>query len=100
NKEGERYTSMLSTDEIFNTQNNVTAITNPVGIFIQDDYADIGLGAEMSRGSFVICEKEKFKNAYNHGAAWTDYLGKTDSSGNYLLPRIHINPYTGTMIEK
>jgi hypothetical protein len=77
-------------------------------MFFQDDYPysttfavndetfDVGLQKELSCSSFIIFDKTKLKNIKNR---WDDYLGKKDSSGNYLLPRIHINQYTGTMIE-
>lgn len=105
NKDGTANASTASDDEIFNTWNNVTGANpsaTPIGMFIQDDYVALalGLGQQLSSSSFVIYDREKFKKAYKQGMAWTDYLGKTDSLGNFILPRIYINPYTGTMIGK
>jgi hypothetical protein len=61
-------------------------------MFIQDDYAYLGLGAEMSRNSFIVYDTKKFKQAYNNGNAYSGYL-------NQLKP-IYINPYTGTIINE
>ncbi|MCP4614206.1 MAG: prepilin-type N-terminal cleavage/methylation domain-containing protein [Planctomycetes bacterium] len=75
-----------SRDSIFNSPQNIT--TNTVGKFIQDDYADLGLGAESSRNSFVIYDKIRF-----------DKLDAIERF-NYLssLEPVNINPYTGTII--
>ena len=74
-----------STDDIFNSINNVC--NNGVGMFIQDPKADI----ELSEKEFIVYDKAKFK-AVNINRRWTDYLSK--------LPVRYINQYTGTMIEK
>ncbi len=91
-----------SADDIFNKRDEVDA---GIGMFYQDDYAaqdwrlryypeNLGLGQELSRNSFIIYEEEKFRQAYENGRAWLDYLVK-------LVPEaIYINPYTGTMIKK
>jgi hypothetical protein len=76
-------------DDIFNSLVNIT--NNNTGMFVQDDYADLGLGGEKSRQSFVIYDREEFKNLTDRTQRW-DYLR--------ILKRIFINPYTGTMIEK
>ncbi len=85
-----------STDDVFNTVNNVVA---GIGRFYQDDYfnppPEGGLGPEPSRNSFIIYETEKFKQAYNMGRAWTDYLNRLAFEG-----MVCINPYTGTIIER
>ena len=75
-----------SMDSIFNSPQNIT--TNVVGKFIQDDYAELGLGAESSRNSFVIYDKIRF-----------DKLNAIERF-NYLssLEPVFINPYTGTII--
>jgi type II secretory pathway pseudopilin PulG len=79
-----------SADDIFNSQENV--INYNTGMFIQDDYAELGLGKEASRNSFIVYEKQKFNRAYAQGRAWSEYLVK-------LTPEaIYINPYTGTII--
>ncbi len=77
----------VSADSVFNSPTNITNLG--VGQFIQDDYADLGLGAESSRNRFVICDKNHF-----------DKLDIRDKF-NYLnrLELIYINPYTGTMIQ-
>lgn len=88
-----------SADDIFNKRDKVDA---EIAMFYQDDYfgawwspyPDLGLGKELSRNSFIIYEEEKFRQAYENGRAWSDYLVK-------LVPEaIYINPYTGTMIER
>lgn len=75
-----------SMDDIFNSPINI--INNNIGMFVQDDYAELGLGAEFGRTNFVIYEKDKF---FNMSAI---------EKFNYVmnLRRIHINPYTGTII--
>lgn len=77
-----------SRDDIFNSPVNIT--DNKTGMFVQDDYADRGLGEEPSRNNFVIYDKVEF-NRMNKTARF-DYLQG--------LGKIYINPYTGTMIEK
>ena len=80
-----------SFDDIFNKKAEVDV---GIAMFYQDDYAELGLGQESSRNSFIIYEEEKFRQAYKGGRAWSDYLVK-------LAPEaIYINPYTGTMIER
>lgn len=87
-------TPNISMDDVFNTVGKVTNANNPVGMFIQDDYASLGLQQEPSRRSFVIYDRLEFKRAYEKGQAYSGYLQ------NLLPDAIHINPYTGTMIEK
>jgi hypothetical protein len=77
-----------SSDDIFNTLGNVP---NGIGMFVQDDYFDYGLGPEPSRSSFVIYDRERFGQT-NPNKRWTDYLSK--------LEMIYINPYTGRMIAR
>ncbi len=76
----------ISMDSIFNSPDNIT--NYGVGMFIQDDYAELGLGAESGQNKFVIYDKIRF-----------DKLGATERF-NYLrsLELIYINPYTGTII--
>jgi prepilin-type N-terminal cleavage/methylation domain-containing protein len=76
----------VSMDSIFNSPQNITI--HGVGKFIQDDYAELGLGAESSRNSFVIYDKVRF-----------DKLEAIERF-NYLssLEPVYINPYTGTII--
>jgi len=81
-----------SKDDIFNSPENIRDYD--IGMFVQDDYADLGLGKESSRSSFIIYEKEQFRRAYEKGRAYSGYLVR-------LAPEaIYINPYTGTMIER
>jgi prepilin-type N-terminal cleavage/methylation domain-containing protein len=79
-----------STDDIFNSQENI--VNYNTGMFIQDDYANLGLGKEASRNTFIIYEEQKFRRAYTRGRAWSEYLVT-------LAPQaLYINPYTGTII--
>jgi len=84
--------SELSRDAIFNTLTKITNSSNPVGMFVQDDYPALGFSEENSRTSFIVYEKIKFKQAYKAGTAWSGYLAR-------LVPEtIYINSYTGTVI--
>jgi Tfp pilus assembly protein PilE len=96
----------ISYDDVFNKKQQVdqkyngydrTANPPGAGMFYQDDYfgaawPNLSLGPEPSRNSFVICDKDKFRQAYNNGRAWTDYLAQIAPN------RIYINSYMGTMI--
>jgi len=75
-----------SMDDVFNSERNI--INYGVGLLVQDDYAELGLGAEPSRNSFVIYDKTRF----NRGNALERF--------NYIssLEPVYINPYTGTII--
>ena len=79
-----------SNDDIFNTENNVTNISNPIGMFIQDEYDYLGLDEELSQKAFIIYDKREFEGL-DEGRRWSDYLQRLDV--------IHINPYTGTVIK-
>ncbi len=76
----------ISTDAIFNSPDNITSYG--MGMFVQDDYAELGLGTELGRNRFVIYDKVRF-----------DKLAPTGRF-NYLnsLELNYINPYTGTII--
>ncbi len=76
----------VSMDSIFNSPDNIT--NYGVGMFVQDDYAELGLGAELGRNRCVIYDKIRF-----------DKLNATGRF-NYLnsLELNYINPYTGTII--
>jgi hypothetical protein len=91
NRNGKRKGNNSSKDDIFNTKDNVTDALNPVGMFIQDDYAELGLGEEPSRRSFIIYDKSEFDKV-DINRRWSDYLK--------YLEVIYINPYTGTMINR
>ncbi len=80
----------ISWDDIFNSPKNIQEYKT--GMFIQDDYAGLGLGQEPSRRSFVIYEKDKFKTSFEIERAYSQYLS--------YLKGIYINPYTGRMIRQ
>jgi type II secretory pathway pseudopilin PulG len=92
NRDGETAgteTATSSRDDVFNTLTKITDPVNPVGMFLQDDYANLGYGSEYSRNSFVIYDTKKLKQT-NVNYRWTNYLSQ--------LKPIYINPYTGTII--
>jgi len=75
-------------DSVFNTK---SSILNKIGMFLEDQDPDsIQPVDELSRSHFFIYDRAQFKQAYNRGRAWSDYLRK--------LKAIYINAYTGTMI--
>jgi len=76
----------VSRDSIFNSPQNIT--TYGVGKFIQDDYAELGLGAESSRNGFIIYDKIRFNKL--NAIERFNYLSS--------LELVNINPYTGTII--
>ncbi len=112
----ERERTRSSNDDVFNKKGDVDKPTQElidmgmgreIAMFYQDDYygvldtpaysdvpphPDLGLGPEKSRVSFVICDRDKFRQAYDNGQAWSNYLAQIASD------RIYINPYMGTMI--
>jgi prepilin-type N-terminal cleavage/methylation domain-containing protein len=75
-------------DDVFNSLVNIT--NNNLGQFVQDDYAQFGLGGEKSRREFVLYDREKFEKMTN----------KTQRM-NYLngLKPMYINAYTGEIIK-
>lgn len=75
----------VSMDDVFNSPVN---IAGGVGRFVQDDYAELGLGAESSRNRFVVYDRTEFDKLNALGRF--DYLNR--------LEPVYINPYTGTMI--
>ena len=79
-----------SRDDIFNSPVNIGG--NNMGMFVQDDYADLGLGQEPSRREFIIYDRGVFDKV-NIDRRWTDYLEDLKDM------KIHINPYTGRMID-
>jgi len=90
NKEGDYRPNLCETaDSIFNSYMNIRV--HDIGMFVQDDYAHLGLGEEPSRRSFIIYNKSEF-NKVDENRRWSDYLK--------YLEVIYINPYTGTMIKK
>ncbi len=97
NRDGIRQPRNLndSRDGVFNSPENI--VDNKTGMFIQDDYfngspPDLGLGPELSRNSFIIYDRVKFKEAYRRGRAYRECLE--------YLEEIYINPYTGTLINR
>lgn len=80
-------TDKVSMDDIFNSPYNIA--NYQIGMFIQDDYAALGLVQETSRREFVIYDKDELGKA-GAGNRWSGYL--------VGLKVIHINPYTGRII--
>jgi Tfp pilus assembly protein PilE len=92
NRDGERDSSSTeSYDDIFNKDEKVE---DKEAMFYQDDYTDLGLGQETSRNCFVIYDRNTFRQVYETGQAYSQYL--KDLKGS----EIYINPYTGTMISR
>ena len=87
NRNGE--TGSSSEDDIFNTEHNVK--DEKMAMFYQDDYADMGLGQEPSRNSFIIYDRTQLDKV-DKNRRYDDYLSD--------LEVIYINPYTGTMIKR
>ena len=93
--------SKVSLDQVFNSAVNITEYGR--GMFIQDDYSarnpapgnavDYGLGREMSRTSFVICDHPRFAALFRRKVAWSEYLSKL--SGDEV---VYVSPHTGTLI--
>lgn len=77
-------------DDIFNTKNNIEA-NPPVGMFLEDDYENYGIGVENSRREFYIYDRNKFEKMPATGVQRWNYL-------NGLEP-MYINPYTGEIIK-
>ncbi len=75
-------------DDVFNSVINIT--NNNTGQFVQDDYAELGLGGEKSRREFYIYDRDKFEKLTTSSQRWI-YL-------NELKP-IYVNPYTGEIIK-
>ena len=79
-------TNKASTDTVFNSPTNIN--TYNIGMFVQDDYAELGLGVEPSRNSFIIYDRTQFDKL--NAIRKFDYLSS--------LKPIYINSYTGAMI--
>ncbi len=77
-----------SEDDIFNSPQNINQFNR--GMFVQDDYSELGLGAESSRNNFVVYDREKFRQMTSEERF--DYL--------FSLDPIYINAYTGTIINR
>ncbi|UCC22774.1 MAG: hypothetical protein JSW23_01520 [Planctomycetota bacterium] len=101
NRDGIRQprTKLDSMDSVFNGEDNIR--DNSIGMFVQDDYfkespPDLGLGPECGRNSFVIYDRDEFKDVLRSATAWrrAEYLVDLEKS------MIYINPYTGTLINK
>jgi hypothetical protein len=96
NRDGDyRPTSRLdSMDSVFNGDDNIR--DNNIGMFIQDDYAHLGLGQEWSRKKFVIYDRDEFRDVVKSGNTQQhrEYLEDLRES------MIYINPYTGTLINR
>jgi Tfp pilus assembly protein PilE len=80
-----------SKDDVFNSEDNIKNYN--VGMFIQDDYAHLGLGQEPSRSRFIIYDKTVFEKV-DKDRRYSDYLKDLKDS------MIYISPYTGTIISR
>lgn len=81
-----------SEDDIFNTEDNVRI--EKIAKFLQDGYSEYDLETEPSRRSFIIYDRNEFKNV-DEDDRYTDYLERIIN-----LETIYLNPYTGTMIKR
>lgn len=79
-----------SLDDVFNSAYNINKYG--LGMFIQDDYQNLGLFEEPSRTSFVIYEKQKLDQVYKKGRAWSDYLATLSQS------LLYVSPYAGQIV--
>ncbi|MFI4911177.1 MAG: Tfp pilus assembly protein FimT/FimU [Sedimentisphaeraceae bacterium JB056] len=75
-----------SNDRVFNSRPNVE---NDIAKFIQDDYANLGLGGELSRVQFKIFDKVKYRE-FENSADKYEYLN--------TLPYVYVNQYTGKLM--
>ena len=78
----------VSTDDIFNSPENIVNLG--IGMFVQDDYAHLGLGAESGRNRIIIYDGTQFDKM--NAQARYDYLTS--------LEPMYINPYTGAIIKR
>jgi prepilin-type N-terminal cleavage/methylation domain-containing protein len=76
-------------DHVFNSFENIK--NNETGQFIQDDYANFGLGGEKSRKIFYIYDRAKLRQITNQTDRW-NYISSITASC--------INPHTGGIIDK
>jgi hypothetical protein len=86
----------LSADDVFN---KIAQVNAGIGMFYQDDHpcrntanADLGLGQESSRTSFVLYERIPFRQMFERRTPWTGYLYARS------LDVLHVSPYTGELI--
>lgn len=88
NRQGRKYNND-SEDDIFNSESKAK---DNISMFVQDRYFSIqGLGQEPSRSRFIIYDRTRLDEV-NENRRYSDYLKDLDV--------IHINPYTGRMINK
>jgi Tfp pilus assembly protein FimT len=78
-------------DDVFNSYVNIKV--NKTGQFIQDDYAQFGLGGEKSRREFYIYNRNEFEKLTT-GIQRMNYLNGPKTEKYY------VNPYTGDLIGK
>jgi hypothetical protein len=81
-------TNNTSEDDIFNTGANVR---RGIGMFIQDDYAILGLDKELSRIGFIMIDRREFDLMSN-----ADRLNYVDMLANDQMN--YVNAYTGRII--
>jgi type II secretory pathway pseudopilin PulG len=79
-----------SRDDVFNSAYNINKYG--VGMFIQDDYQNLGLWSESSRTSFVICQRQELNQAYRKSKVWSDYLYRLS------LDPLYVSTYTGQIV--
>ena len=77
----------VSRDDVFNSPENIKNLG--IGLFIQDDYAQLGLGEELSVNRIILYDGIRFDQLNAPGRF--NYL-------NTIEP-IYINSYTGTIIK-
>ena len=83
-----------STDDIFNTINNV--MINGIGRFIQDgvndaSYTNLGLGQEPSRTCFIVAGRSAFE-AIDPATRWSRFL--------QYEPIRYVNPFSGEIVNQ
>jgi len=97
NKEGiyrpDNGNSAEYTGDIFNSPSNIE--NYKMGLLVQDDYGEDGLGAERSKNEFCEISKEKLRPLYEKGQAWSEYLDPSLK----LVESVYINAYTGEIIK-
>lgn len=80
-----------SQDDIFNSPTNIVSDPGMFGMFAQDDWANLGLGQERGRNSFIIYDTSVLRKIDKNNR-WDGYLKS--------LSPVCINSYTGTIINK
>ncbi len=79
-----------SADQVFNGYDNI--MDNNIGLLLQDDYAEVGLGEEKSRNSFIIYDKKFLEGLVDETVKY-NYLDTLQEDEKKF-----VNPYTGRII--